>query len=539
MREQRRRAEIMENDARESGKPKTRSPGLERFNKWTGRVFSGALLLAALIFEVPWKLTLVLPHAFASSVELIPSSVTKSRWTRVFLILTVLVAWPVWLLLPANPGDYRPFMFAEERARLEQEYAVPADQNASAVYMRLLEESDPNDRTLPSWMGESQKAVLRRPWKPAEYPEIARWLDERQGMIEALKSLSAYRQCRFLTEPVLQTSEPPNPRWKAARAWAYMLTMAANLKAGEGDVAGALQLHALNLKMADHHLQQLDMIDYVIGLAVEKMALNALSGLAVEGTPTADELATMDALTATPSHDWTSTWCTIMKFECLLVKNTCCRAVYEVNAKGKIRYSRSSFADYKGIKSSYQRSVNGKLLASAMWVVFPKSPWKFARRIDERYARFSQIGQPDIDAQSPGANHHTRFRANHEYVLDRFMDIVEPAYHKVSDIHTRSVATRRACRVILLLRQHRDETGEWPASLDEVAAGGGPELWTDPLNGGPFIYKPEGQAFRLYSKGRNGVDENGKWRSEAGDDWPIWPPRGRMAEAEQPDVNEP
>ncbi len=506
---------------------KTRNPRVGRINKWTGRVIIGAMFLAALVFAAPWKVTLFLAYVFAWA-ELIPSSVTKSKRTTVFLIVAVLVAWHVWLLLPSDPGDYEPFMFVEERARLEREHGVPADQNVSAVYMRLVEESDPNDRTLPSWVEESDKAVLRRPWKREEYPEIARWLDERQGMIGALRSLGAYRQCRFRMEPVLRTSEPPNPRWKAARAWAYMLTMAADLKAGEGDVAGALQLHALNLKMADHHLQQLDMIDYLIGLAIYKMALNALSGLAVEGTPTPDELATMDALTATPGHEWTSTWRRIMRFDCLVMKNTCCRAVYEVNAKGKIRYSRSSYADYEGIKSPYQRSFYGKLIASGMWVVFPKSPWKFARRIDERYTQFSQIGRSDIDVEPPDTRHRSRFRANHEYVLDMFMDIMEPAYHKVGAIGTRGVATRRACRIILLLRRHKDETGRWPASLDEVAAGGDPELWTDPLNGGSFMYQLDGQAFRLYSKGRNGTDEDGA----GGDDLSFWPPRTQNAEKE-------
>ena len=516
----------MENDAKESGAAKTRHPGLERFNKRTGRGLAGALLLGALIFQAPWKVTLIAAFAFASSVGLIPNPIMNaSKW----IVRGALIAWPVWVFLPSDPGGYKPFTFVEEQAQFEEEYGVPADQNACAAYMRLLEESEPNDRHLPSWMGESDKAVLRRPWSSQEHPEIARWLDERESIIEALKSLSQYSQCRFPTEPMLPTSDSADERIEAVKAWAHVLAAAASRKAGEGDIAGALQIYALISKIANHHIQQYDVRDYLVGLAVEKMVFDGITGMAVDGSPAPDELAIMDALVATPSHEWASTWRRIMSFGCLSVKNTFCRAVYEIDAKGRIRYSRSSYVDYQGIKSPYQRSFNGKRLASGMWLVLPKSPWKFARCIDERYEQFSQIGQPGIDPEFQGTKHHSRFRANHEYVLDRLTDILEPAYYKVHGIHTKSVAARQACRIILLLRQYKDETGRWPESLDEVAGKGDSKLWTDPLSGGPFVYKPEGQAFRLYSGGKDGVDEDGT----GGDDFSFWPTQRKKAERER------
>jgi hypothetical protein len=507
---------------------KTLSPRAARINKWTSRAIFAAMFLAALVLAAPWKVTLILAYTFASTLELIPRSTTRPKWMNRLLLGGLCILWPVWLFLPSAPGDYKPFLFVEEQARFEQEYGVPDDQNASATYLRLMKASAPNDRCLPSWMKESDKRVLRRPWRSDEHPEIARWLDERAGMIEALKDLGKYGQCRFPMEPVMQAWDAADEHMETVRAWAYMLDGAANRKAGEGDLAGALEIYALISKIADHHIHQYDILDHLVGLAVENMIFDGINAMAVTGSPAPHEWTTMDAMTAAPSHDWTSTWARLMQFDCLVMKNTCCRAVYEVSTKGKVRYSRSSYPDCKGIKSPYLRSVNGKLMASGMWLVLPRSPWRFARRIDERYVEFSQIGPGNAESVSAGTKHHARFRANHEYALDMFMDIVEQGYPKLYGIYRRNVATRRACRIILLLRQCRNETGHWPANLDEVAARGGPELWTDPLNGGSFVYQLDGQAFRLYSKGLNGTDENGA----GGDDFSFWPPRVQNTEKE-------
>ena len=500
---------------------KTRNPRVERINKWTGRVIFGAVLLAALVFQVPWKVTLVVACVFASLIGLIPASFARSRRTKSFLVGAPLVAWSVWTLLPSNSGDYRPFVFVEEQARLEQEYGVPDDQNASAVYLRLLAQSEPNDRHLPVWLEKSSKAVLRRPWKSEDHPETARWLDARASMVETLKELGEYSQCHFPTEPMIQMLESSEPRTKTVKTWTYLLAAEANRQAGEGDIAGALQIYALIAKIASHYIQQVYGPHYLAGLAVEKAVFDGISGIAIHGSPTPAQLAAMDTLIATPSHEWASAWRRIMRFECLVVKNGLCGMVYEVNARGKIRFSRSGFADMKETESPYVRSVKGKRLASLMWVVLPRSPWKFARAIDKHYEQYVQIGQPDVDPKSLQRGHHLRFRANHEYLLEKLVTTMEPSYHKVSDIHTKSVATRQVCRIILLLRQYKDETGHWPETLAELAGRGDPQLWTDPLNGGVFVYRPEGQAFRLYTKGRNSVDEGGA----GGDDFSFWPVR--------------
>ena len=102
----------------------------------------------------------------------------------------------------------------------------------------------------------------------------------------------------------------------------------------------------------------------------------------------------------------------------------------------------------------------------------------------------------------------------------------------------RPIATARGIRILVALKRHKTATNHWPQSLDEIKSSLSEEILTDPLNKGPFVYKPAGGTFTLYSKGENNIDENGRWEPEAGaDDWPIWPLRGRSAEPERQDAN--
>jgi hypothetical protein len=99
-------------------------------------------------------------------------------------------------------------------------------------------------------------------------------------------------------------------------------------------------------------------------------------------------------------------------------------------------------------------------------------------------------------------------------------------------LYVRTLASRRGTHILIALRRHRIEHGNWPDSLDTIRPRLAPEILVDPFNKGEFVYKRTDDGFTLYSKGRNNVDEDGQYESgsERGpDDWPIWPPRSRRA----------
>jgi hypothetical protein len=94
-----------------------------------------------------------------------------------------------------------------------------------------------------------------------------------------------------------------------------------------------------------------------------------------------------------------------------------------------------------------------------------------------------------------------------------------------------NIATARGLRILVALRRYRDDTGHWPASLDEISSSLPETMLTDPLNAGSFVYRRTAEAFELYSKGLNDIDDHGRSDPNGPDDVPIWiPPRPSLEE---------
>ena len=76
--------------------------------------------------------------------------------------------------------------------------------------------------------------------------------------------------------------------------------------------------------------------------------------------------------------------------------------------------------------------------------------------------------------------------------------------------------------ILIALRRHKQLTGMWPETLEQIEPKLPEQMLTDPHNNGSFIYKLAGDDFIFYSKGPNGIDEGGA-ASKPADDWAIWP----------------
>ena len=111
-------------------------------------------------------------------------------------------------------------------------------------------------------------------------------------------------------------------------------------------------------------------------------------------------------------------------------------------------------------------------------------------------------------------------------------------FDTVGYLYRRNIATARGIRILVALRRYKDTNGRWPARLEEIQTCLPEETLMDPFNKGSFVYRLMPDRFRLYSRGRNNVDEEGTWDPDNGpDDWPIWPPRDRSPNPKPPDAN--
>ena len=91
------------------------------------------------------------------------------------------------------------------------------------------------------------------------------------------------------------------------------------------------------------------------------------------------------------------------------------------------------------------------------------------------------------------------------------MEWPEPMERGIEKIAMEEQCYARLLAIDLLIRAYRREQGQRPATLDEIALEGHPEMVIDPYSGEEFIYYPTEQGFLLYSVGENGVDDRGRF----------------------------
>jgi len=103
---------------------------------------------------------------------------------------------------------------------------------------------------------------------------------------------------------------------------------------------------------------------------------------------------------------------------------------------------------------------------------------------------------------------------------DRFLDLpFTPVSAGLADLDSK----RHAQRILVALRRYRNRTGQWPESLNSIASDLPREVFIDPQCDMPYVYQLTETGFRLYSKGANGRDDNGKrTRKKGPDDIVIW-----------------
>ncbi len=518
-----------------------KKPGIiRRVLKYIGLGLLSLVLVAAVFFQAPWKvITLLVVVLLACTV--LPKPGRKWFWISVGAVVIGLV---VWVLLPdSDSGDWRLFTFDEEVAALEARRAIPDSENAAIIYNQLLDNYQ-EDACEPNFVDDDRYDITAsEPWASEDHPEIAEWLKAQQGTIDGLLQACEIEECRFPIAADIWSLNGSMDRLPQMRSWARLLARAGNNDIGEGRIDAGLEKYMAVVQMAEHLHQQPTMVDLLVGVACEAIALKQFNRFVVTGNATEENLRFIQETLAKNKHTWSSDFTGILDCEKLMFKNLCA-ICYETNDKGKVRLTRDATAAMRAQvpQDAPQLTYWQKKLMRAstilLWFYMPSTPQKLGKIIDASYEKLYAMAEPafhwekEVKEIPPTSLFSTRFRFNYRCLIELLVAMTGKSYYGIHDLYTRCMVGRRSSRVIIALRRYKNEKGNWPESLDDVKGLAPAEIFVDPINNGCFVYKLADDGFTLYSKGKNNIDEGGLRNCKEGgtDDWQIWPRKSRRAE---------
>jgi hypothetical protein len=400
-------------------------------------------------------------------------------------------------------------MFDKELAELTAQYAVPDEQNAALEYDEIFKNLDV-DSNQPEFYCSSSPSSKDEPWLSKDHPRTAQWLKSHRRTIEKLLQAAEKDKCIFL--PI--TADPYSfgdnlNRLPDVRKCVFLLTSVANNDIAEGQIDDAFDKYFCIIKMAQHLYQQPTMIHHLVGFGIESLALDQLNCFVIEGQPSSEQLLLISDSMIGVENKWSTFWYKIINFEKLYAKNGFVCINYEVNTKGKIRYSRNSFAAFPAdIRQNpktvpYWKKRLNKADAISSWFSLPPSPQKISDMFDAGFKKYYAMAEPDFDWDKIPDEMKMPRKANYGAIIEMLTGIMEPAYKKVHNTYLKNLSLRRGSRLLIAIKQYHIEHGTWPDSLNAVKSNVPADALIDPTTGKEFEYENHGQHFSLSAESVN------------------------------------
>ncbi|HUU19660.1 MAG TPA: hypothetical protein VMW72_21095 [Sedimentisphaerales bacterium] len=472
-----------------------------RIFKWIGLGLLALLLLAAIIFQAPWKAITLLAIILAAC-TILPKPARKWFWLSAAAIV---VAFIIWVFLPEADEGWRPYTFDEELAALEAKYAIPDEENAAMIYNELFDTLDV-DSNQPEFFIKLKPSSKDEPWLTKDHPETAEWLKGHQKTIGTLIEISRIEKCKFSIPVGPASLDLSMKRLPKIRRSTFLLVSAANNDMAEGRIDAALEKCLCVIQMANHLYQQPVMISFLVGFAIEHMALERLNRFVIEGQPSGKQLRLIANSIKGPKNNWGPDWQKILDFEKLYAKNMLCGMVYEADSEGKTRLTRRSFASTIGQSpkqlptGTYSRRKCAKLGVMFVWLYVPSAPEKIGEIVDASYAKYYAMTEPGFDWDKEPVEFRPSWKVNYLSGVKLIANLPEQAYYRVHEIYLRNLELRRGSRLLTAIKQYNIEHGSWPRSLDEIKPEAPAEAFIDPVSGNEFDYENHGERFSLYGE---------------------------------------
>jgi len=537
----------------ESKPPK---PGLLRqILWWIWVILLTALMVLGLVFAAPWKV-ITLIAIFLAAATILPKIYRKWFWLAVGLVVLTIT---VWIFLPDDNKDWRPYTFDKKLAQLQAKYAVPDSENAAIVYDKIIADWKQKEANEPNLPHDWQTVALKGFWLSKDQPEIAAYVQYYQNTIEQLVEVSKFEKCSFPITADLFIMGEQLKRTTAMRQWARLLVASGNNDIAEGNTSDAIEKYLVAIRMGQNASQQPSAMDFLVGIACEALAMGSINNFVVCGDANEFYLGKLDRAVSGIRHDWNSDLTGFIDSEKLFFKNLWGIMCYQVNVQGKIRFSHDpsgmlreltrkmpgdEMADGNDIFSGYWYKKLMKAHTIPYWFYMPETPEKLGEIIDASFDKHYAMTKPDFDwskeSEMPPEFH---YKINIQQLAELMAKINKGVYPALHDNYLRIAAQQRGTLLIIAMRRYKNVNGQWPEKLEDIKNSVPPEILVDPFNGNSFVYKRTEENFTLYGKGENGIDEDGKheysWPAKPGaDDLQIWPYKSKVSKQQEQKANE-
>lgn len=472
--------------------------------KWVGLILLAILLIAALIFQAPWKVTTLLAIILLASTVL-PKPYRKWFWASVGLVVIVSV---VCVFLPDNNEDWRPYTFDEELAAIEAKRAVPDEQNAALIYNKMLQNHEQSDFEPNLIDPNIYYRTTSGPWSSADYPQVAQWLENHHDTIAKLTQACEKEKCRFPMNASPATFNRRIDRNNAMRHFSSLLFSEANRDIGEGKVDDSLKKYITTLKVGQHIYQQPTATDLLAGLAIQRLVSVQLNRFVIEAKPTVKQLQLISESFKDLKNDFSTKLAGILEYDKLFTKMFYCM-YYEINTEGKTRITRDPKAVIQAQYSQamppitywQRKAVKVGILLARLFI--PSTPKKLAAMVDDAYAQYYAMAKPEFDWQKEPGQSRPPFRLNYRYAVELVAGMNQQAYYRLYDLYLTGLTSYRGSRLLAAIKRYQLENSSWPQTLDQIKSSVPPEALIDPATGELLQYENHGERFSLYGEKAN------------------------------------
>jgi hypothetical protein len=491
---------------------------------------------------VPWKTIVIL--------FLLPviGIVSRGRFRRCFLAalgIAILVV-VAWLFIPeATDGQWRPKGLSRETYLSGMDPKAVLAENAAVEYESVLDSQD--------WAALRKRQVALDPnlppgiyWNRTDCPEWARFVDEQEPYLERIRKASRLSDCHFSIPYSVEGLQTISQRDFAFFVLWKFLASSANRDIGEGRIEEGLDRYWTFVRFGRHLCHDGNPEFVTLGRALEGAGYRRLAAAVMADRLSEDQVQKLEEALSGEGEGLEQAWTREAASQLFFTKDLYGR-IYLTRGDA-LRFNLYAFTgptqrfrpESWEHDSAYWNGFRSRLGCVVKWVLAPPDLETIYGLVDSAFepvvGKASGTQQPDWSGESRtqfqklvdlfrGVRYETEGSKKNgtlrpKFWADRFIDFRDDIanaaishwyqYEFFAARFKEGQTQKNGCRILCALWRYRRLHGDWPASLDELKALIPSSVLIDPCNGGDYVYRVTGNQFRLYSRGNNGKDDEGR-----------------------------